>query len=127
MPPASWRARIQHHCCDICDLSDTAVVTVMDLELADSDDRGRFKHRDDPVGIGPAAAALQARRCLAEPSELEQLPALPRFRHPQRPVLTVALRCGDTVVCDLKGFFEPVERDELRGAEGVRQAVAGIL
>src|ERR1700730_19256472 len=126
MPPDSWCARIQHHCCDICDLPDTAVVTVMDLELAESDHRGRCKHRDDPVGIAPAEAALQARRRLAEPSELEQLPALPRFRHPQRPVLTVALRRGDTLVYDLKRLVEAVDRDELRGAEGVRQAMPGI-
>src|SRR6476620_1059057 len=113
MPLDSWCAGIQHHCCDICDLPDTAVVTVMDVELAERDHRGRLKHRDDPVGIAPAEAALQARHRLAEPSELEQLPALPRFRHAQRPVLTVALRRGDTLVRDLKGFFEPVERDEL--------------
>src|SRR4029079_12875007 len=101
---------------DICDLPDSLVVAVMDLEFAESDHRGRFKHGDDPVGIAPGEAALQARRRLAEPTELEQLPTLPRFRHPQRPVLTVPLRCGDTLVCDLKGFLEPVERDELRGA-----------
>ena len=37
------------------------------------------------------------------------------------------MRGGDALVCDLKGFFKPVEGDELRGAERVRQAVSGIL
>src|SRR6478735_2559266 len=127
MPPDSWCARLEHHCCDVCDLPYAAFVTVMDLELAERDHRGRFKHSDDPVGITPAEATLEARRRLAEPSELEHLPALPRLRHPQRPVLTVALRGGDALVCDLKGFLESVERDELRGAEGVGQAVPGIF
>jgi hypothetical protein len=119
-------ASTQHHLGDLRDLAGADVVAAMDLQFAQPDYVGSLSS-DDPVGVLQAEAAFERHRSLRQLAVLQQLPSAPRLEHPQRPVLPALLRCGKTIVGNVKRLIEAVKRYEERRPEVVRHPFPGVV
>ena len=121
MMPDTGRLRLQHDLRDLGSLQRPGLVSSVDFEVAERDDRGGVEGSGDEMGFLATKSAFKRERGLGEVAHLQHLPAANCLKDAQRPVLPVTLGCHYPCVDSLKRILVPVVRGEDPSSEDVRE------
>ena len=112
MMPDARRLRLQHDLRDLGNLQRAGLVSGVDLECAERDDRGRVEGSGNEMGLLATKPAFKRERRLGEVPHLQHLPAARCLEDAQRPVLPVTLGGDHPGVDSLKRVLVPVDCGE---------------
>ncbi len=107
MPDARCR-RLQHNLRDLGSLQRAGLVSGVDLECAERDDRGRVEGSGNEMGLLSTKSAFERESRLGEVPHLQHLPPTCCLEDAQRPVLPVTLGGDHPGVDSLKGVLVPI-------------------
>jgi hypothetical protein len=112
MMPDARCLRLQHDLRDLGSLQRAGLVSSVDLECAERDDRGRMEGPGNEMGLLSTKPAFKRERRLGEVPHLQHLPATCGLEDAQRPVLPVTLGGDHPGVDSLQGVLVPIRCGE---------------